>query len=131
MLETLSFETQNRYQLVDITGEVEKVLSKSKVESGLCLVFVAHSTAAIILTENESGLKNDWLKIMKKLVEGESWEHDRIDDNADSHLLSGLLGQGKVLPIEEGRLVRGTWQQIFLVELDGPRTRKVTVTIIK
>ncbi len=131
MLETLSFETQNRYQLIDITGEVEKILHKSKVESGLCLVFVAHSTAAIILTENESGLKNDWLKMLKKLVAGESFEHDRIDDNADSHLLSGLLGQGKVIPIEDNRLVRGTWQQIFLVELDGPRTRKVNVKIIK
>jgi secondary thiamine-phosphate synthase enzyme len=131
MLATLSFATQNRYQLVDITGEVEKVLHKSKVKSGLCLVFMPHSTAAIILTENESGLKNDWLKILKKLVENEEWEHDRIDDNADSHLLSGFLGQGKTIPIENNRLVRGTWQQIFLVELDGPRTRKVNVKIIK
>lgn len=131
MLETLSFETQDRYQLVDITGEVEKILHRSKVKSGLCLVFVAHSTAAIILTENESGLRNDWLKMLKKLVEGESFKHDRIDNNADSHLLSGFLGQGKVLPIENNRLVRGTWQQIFLVELDGPRTRRVTIKIIK
>lgn len=131
MLETISFETQDRYQLLDITGEVEKIFSKSKIKSGLCLVFVAHSTAAIILTENESGLRNDWLKMLRKLVAGESFEHDQIDDNADSHLLSGFLGQGKVLPIENCRLVRGTWQQIFLVELDGPRTRKVSVKIIK
>jgi len=131
MLETISIETQNRYQLVDITGEVEKIVSQAKIREGLCFIFVPHSTAAIILTENESGLKDDWLKILKKLVEGEQFEHDRIDDNADSHLLSGLLGQGKVIPIENNRLVRGTWQQIFLVELDGPRTRKVTIKIIK
>ena len=111
-MKEISVSTQNRYQLIDITGEVEKVVIESKIKDGLCLVFVAHSTAAIILTENESGLKNDWLKILKKLVEGETFEHDRIDDNADSHILSGLLGQGKTLPVENGRIVRGTWQQI-------------------
>jgi len=76
-------------------------------------------------------LKNDWLKILKKIVEGEKFEHDRIDDNADSHILSGVLGQGKTLPVENGRIIRGTWQQIFLVELDGPRTRRVVIKAIK
>lgn len=131
MIKEISVSTQNHYQLIDITSEVEKAVTESKVENGICLVFVAHSTAAIILTENESGLKNDWLKILKKLIEGERFEHDRIDNNADSHILSGLLGQGKILPIESGRIIRGTWQNIFLVELDGPRTRRVTINIIK
>lgn len=124
-------KSNHRYQLINITDRVESVVVKSKIKEGLCLIFVPHSTAAIILTENESGLKNDWLKILKKLVDGKEFEHDRIDDNADSHLLSGLLGQGKVLPIENGRMIHGTWQQIFLVELDGPRTRRVNVKIIK
>lgn len=66
---------------------------------------------------------------LKKLVSGFDFLHDRIDNNADSHILSGLLGQGKILAIEEGKLIRGTWQQIFLVELDGPRKRRVTVTL--
>jgi len=127
----ISVSSQNRYQLIDITDEVEKIATESKVKNGICLVFVPHSTAAIIFTENESGLKSDWLKILKKEVEGMSFEHDRIDDNADSHILSGLLGQGKTLPIEGGRIVRGTWQQIFLVELDGPRTRRVVIKTIK
>ena len=125
-----TIQTSQRQELIDITAKVEEVVGKSKTKNGLCLVFVAHSTAAVILTENETGLKNDWLKIMKKLVAGESFEHDRIDNNADAHLLSGLLGQGKILPVEDGRLVRGTWQQIFLVELDGPKTRKITIKII-
>lgn len=131
MKKQLTIETENRFQLIDITNQVENFVVQNKVKSGICLVFVPHSTAAIILTENEDGLKSDWLKILEKLVKGEEFEHDRIDDNADSHLLSGLLGQGKVLPIENGNLVRGTWQQIFLVELDGPRTRRVNVKIIK
>jgi len=131
MLKTINIKTRERFQLIDITSEVEKIVSQAKIREGLCFVFVPYSTAAIILTENESGLKNDWLKILKKLVEGEEFQHDQIDNNADSHLLSGLLGQGKVLPVENNRLVRGTWQQIFLVELDGPRMRRVSVKIIK
>ncbi|MCJ7793130.1 MAG: secondary thiamine-phosphate synthase enzyme YjbQ [Candidatus Marinimicrobia bacterium] len=127
----ITVKTDQKYQLVDLTDQVELVVSKSKVKEGLCLVFVPHSTAAIILTENESGLKNDWLKMLKKLVAGEKFEHDRIDNNADSHLLSGLLGQGRVMPIEKSRIVRGTWQNIFLVELDGPRTRRVIIKTIK
>ena len=130
MIKEFRVATQNRYQLVDITGKVEALVGESGVRDGLCLIFVPHSTAAIVLTENEERLKRDWLKLLKKLVEGFNFEHDQIDNNADSHILSGLLGQGKTLPIENGKLVRGAWQQIFLVELDGPRKRKIIVNLI-
>jgi len=123
--------TDQRCQLIDITEKVEKAVASDKVDQGICLVFVAHSTAAILMTENEPGLKRDWLQFLKKQVGGQKFEHDRIDNNADSHILSGLLGQGKVLPIKNNQLVRGTWQQIFLVELDGPRARDVTIKNIK
>lgn len=122
--------TENRYQLVDITSEVERIIAESGIKEGLCLVFVPHSTAAIILTENEECLKKDWLAVLKKLVAGFDFFHNRIDNNADSHILSGLLGQGKTLAIESGKLIRGTWQQIFLVELDGPRERKIIVKLL-
>jgi len=131
MIREFSISTKERYQLIDITSEVEKIIKESGVKEGSALVFVAHSTAGILLTENEEGLKQDWLAFLKKLVSGFDFQHNRIDDNADSHILSGLLGQGKFLPLENGLLVRGTWQQIFLLELDGPRTRKITVKIIK
>ena len=130
MFKELDISTENRYQLVDITEEVEETVKESKVEDGLVLVFVPHSTAGVVLTENEKGLKNDWLEIFKKLTSGIDFEHNKIDDNADSHLLSGLIGQGKVLPIKDGKIIRGTWQQIFLAEFDGPRERKVIVEII-
>jgi len=129
MLKKLTVPTQDRYQLVDITDEIEEIIRKNKVKSGSCLVFAQHSTAAIILTENEKGLLDDWLLVLKKLVSGFDFKHNRIDNNADSHILSGLLGQGKTLVIEGGKLVRGTWQQIFLVEFDGPRERKITIKI--
>lgn len=127
----ITVETEKKYQLINISALVEDAAAHSKVNNGLCLVFVAHSTAAIILTEDEPGLKKDWLKLFQKLVGNEKFEHNRIDNNADSHLLSGLLGQGKTLPVENGRLVRGAWQDIFLAELDGPRKREIIVKIIK
>ncbi|MFW6110210.1 MAG: secondary thiamine-phosphate synthase enzyme YjbQ [Patescibacteria group bacterium] len=121
--------TEKRYQLVDITSQVEAFVRENNEEKGTCLIFTPHSTAAILLTENEKGLKNDWLKILKDIVSGYDFEHNKIDNNADSHILSGLLGQEKTIPIQEGRLAKGTWQQIFLVELDGPRKREITITV--
>jgi len=130
MFEEFEVSTKNRYQLIDITKKVEKIVEKSDVKEGMALIFVPHSTAGILLTENEEGLRNDWLEIFKKLTAGIDFQHNRIDDNADSHILSGLIGQGKVLPINKGKLVRGIWQKIFLAEFDGPRIRKVVVEII-
>jgi len=130
MFKNLNISTENKYQLVDITEEVEKIVEKSEIENGLVLVFAPHSTAGIVLTENERGLKNDWLEIFKKLTFGIDFEHNKIDNNADSHILSGLIGQGRVLPIRDNRIIRGTWQQIFLAEFDGPRERKIIIEII-
>ena len=141
MTKSFTVSSSKRQELINITEEVEKAVSESKTKEGICFVVVPHSTAALVLTENEEGLKKDWLKFLNRLVKSKDfsakggptpgWEHNRIDDNADSHILAGILGQGKVLPIENGKLQRGTWQQIFLVELDGPRERKVIVKIIK
>jgi len=130
MLEKFEVLTKERYQLINITSQIEGILMASKVKDGLVVIFVPHSTAGVILTENETGLKKDWLIVLKKLVSGFDFLHNQIDNNADSHILSGLIGQGKTLLIKDGRLIRGTWQQIFLLELDGPRTRKIFIKIL-
>ena len=121
--------TKNRYQLVDITERIEEIVKESKIGEGIVLVFTPHSTAGILLTENEEGLKEDFLRVFEKMVKGIDFLHNRIDDNADSHILAGIVGQEKTLAIKNGKLVRGTWQQIFLAEFDGPRTRQVFVKI--
>ncbi len=131
MFKEFNVSTEDRYQLIDITEKAEEIVKESGVKNGLVFIFVPHSTASIILTENEEGLKKDWLEIFKKLTSGIDFQHNKIDDNADSHILSGLAGQGKILPIKDSRTVRGTWQQIFLVEFDGPRTRKIIVKIVE
>lgn len=127
MLKQFSVSTENRYQLVDITDKVEKIVEENKIDKGLILIFTPHSTAGILLTENESGLKEDFLKVFKKMLSGMNFSHNRIDDNADSHILAGIIGQGRTLAVENGKLIRGVWQQVFLAEFDGPRTRKVIV----
>lgn len=131
MISEINVSSQERYQLIDITDEVEKIVKESGVKDGLVLLFVPHSTTGILLTENEKSLKEDWLDFLKKLVSGFDFQHNRIDDNADSHLLSGFIGQERILPLKGGQIIRGTWQQIFLLELDGPRKRKIIVKIIK
>ena len=130
MLKEFEIPTKDRYELIDITDKVKEIIKQSSIKSGLALIFVPHSTAAVLLTENETGLKQDWLKVFKKMVAGFDFMHNRIDNNADSHILSGLVGQGKVVPVENGNIIRGAWQQIFLAEFDGPKKRKVIVKFI-
>ena len=123
---TLSFSTTEKYQLVDLTESIEKIVSESGVEKGLCLVHASHATAAIICNEHESGLIHDILKKVKDLFPPSAgYLHDRIDDNASAHVASALIGASRTFPVDDGRLVRGTWQNIFLLELDGPRTRRI------
>jgi len=130
-MKEITVSTTKRYELVDITEYVEKVVEQSGVGEGIVLVFTPHSTAGVLITENEDNLKSDWLRFFEKMVEGIDFKHNQIDDNADSHILSGLLGQGRTLIVENGRVVRGTWQRVFLVEFDGPRNRRVLIEIIK
>lgn len=128
----LAVSTREKYQLIDITRSVEEFVSDSKIQEGLCLVHASHATAAIICNENESGLVHDILRKVKEIFPpGAGYFHDRIDDNASSHIASALIGASRSFPIRSGRLVRGTWQNIFLLELDGPRARRtVDVQII-
>jgi len=128
----ITLSTQRRLQLVDITHEVEKIVKESGIKNGICLVFAPHATAAIIANEHESGLMNDILtKIEEDYPRDGKWMHNRIDDNAAAHLASAFIEAARVFPVKDGRLIRGTWQNIFLVELDGPRSyRRVVVEVL-
>ena len=123
--------TSLRVEVKDITREVVAEVEKSKVKNGIVLVYVPHSTAALFINENESGLVKDLTWMVEEIIpKGRSFEHNRIDNNAWSHLASALLGCSLTLPVTGGRIERGTWQNIFLVELGGPRNRKVAVKVI-
>ena len=130
--QTITLSTKQKIQLIDITYELEKFVKESKVSNGICIVHVPHATAALILNENEEGLVEDFKKKIEELFpRNAGYMHDRIDDNAHAHLASGIIGTSRIFPIIEGKLVRGTWQNLFLVELDGPRySRNIIFQII-
>jgi secondary thiamine-phosphate synthase enzyme len=127
----ISLPTSKRLDLVDITEDVSSFVQECNVQSGICLVNSPHSTTAIIVNEHESGLKEDILrKVQEEFPRGAGWRHDQVDDNADAHLASVFLGHSKTFPIRDGSLERGTWQNIFFLELDGPRTRRVLFEVM-
>ena len=129
--ETVGVNTSKRVEIQDITLEVDAVLKNSGVKEGLLNVYSRHSTSAVVINENETGLLKDFQLTLQKLVpEGAGYHHDRIDNNADSHIRGFLLGGSQTIPVENGKMMLGTWQSIFFVELDGPRQRKLTVTVI-
>lgn len=127
----ISLSTRKELDLVDITNQVSSFVKECAIESGICLIDSPHSTTAIIVNEQESGLIEDILrKVREEFPRRAGWNHDRGDGNANAHLASVFLGHSKTLPIRSGRLERGTWQNIFLLEVDGPRTRRVLFEVI-
>ncbi len=130
-VEEFYVETTKRRELINITSKVEEIVRRSGIKDGICLIFVPHATAALAINEDEPNVRKDYMNLLERLVPEEgNYYHNIIDNNADSHLLSFLLKPFLVLPVKDGELVRGTWQELFLVELDGPRRRRVVVTVL-
>ena len=123
-MKELKISTHQKIELIDITEAVEKEIDKS---AKAILVFVPHATAGILINENEENLKTDFIRFFEKISSLGPFQHDKIDNNAASHLGASFIGQSVVLPLESGRLKLGTWQRVFLVELDGPRERKIII----
>ena len=132
MKEEFTISTSKKQELVDITEKVNSIIKNSKIKNGLCNVFTAHATAAIIINENyDPNICLDLLDSLNKLIPSGIWRHDKIDGNADSHIKAAILGPQETIPINNGNLQLGKWQAIQFCELDGPRTdRKIIVTII-
>ena len=131
-LESHSFtlKTTKREQFLPITDQVNQVVKESGARSGLCKVFIPHTTAGVTITENaDPDVITDVLMMFNELVP----QHKRFlhsEGNSDAHVKSTIVGVYIEIPIENGRLALGQWQGIFFTEFDGPRTRKVTVTIL-
>jgi secondary thiamine-phosphate synthase enzyme len=116
--------------MVDLTARVAEIVARSGLAEGLCSVYVPHATAAIVINENDDpNICTDVLDALDRLIPAGIWRHDRVDGNAASHIQATLLGPGETIPVKDGRLQLGTWQAVMLVELDGPRERRVLVTI--
>ena len=130
MQEIPRIKTSKNQEVVDITGQVTKVLARSPRDEGICTVFVRHATAAIIINENaDPGFRRDVVSALDRLFPQGIWEHDKVDDNGAAHLKAMILGPSETVPIRGGQLLLGTWQGIALVECDGPREREIVVDI--
>jgi secondary thiamine-phosphate synthase enzyme len=126
----LKIQTTKKYEVIDITQKVVEAVKSAHVDEGLCCVFVPHVTAAVVINENDDmqiGL--DLLDALDKLVPEGGWRHDQIDSNGAAHLKASILGPSEMIPVQKGKLTLGTWQAVLFVELDGPRERKVIVTV--
>lgn len=127
--DSLKINTNKNFEIIDITSQINDII---EIENGIISIFSRHSTSAIVVNENEKGLLNDLEFILDNLVSDKfSYQHDRIDNNARSHLKSFLLSSSESLPIKNKKLDLGTWQSVFFIELDGPRrNRTVTLTMV-
>ena len=132
MQKVITFRTDKRNGLFDITDEVVSLIKESRVKNGIASVYVRGSTAAIMIQENwDQSVQNDVVTLLNRMVPAGIWEHDRQDNNGDAHLKAGLIGPSETIPISDSKPGLSRWQNIFLCEFDGPREgREVVVTII-
>ena len=130
----IKISSKRENDMLDITDQTSKVIQESKLKDGIVTLFVAGSTAAITTIEYEPGLRNDFPKMLNRIIpKNIEYEHDNTwhDGNGHSHVRASLIGPSLTVPFKDGRLILGTWQQIVFLELDTrSRERKITTQII-
>ncbi|MFC1550428.1 secondary thiamine-phosphate synthase enzyme YjbQ [Candidatus Neomarinimicrobiota bacterium] len=130
MMESIHISTKSRIDFVDITNEIQSIVEKSSINSGIVIVYVPHTTCGITINEHaDPDVVKDIKYRLERLVPYQEGYH-HLEGNADSHIKASLVGTSENIIVENGRLILGTWQGIFLCDFDGPRTRKVYVKIV-
>ncbi|HHY41757.1 MAG TPA: YjbQ family protein [Thermoanaerobacterales bacterium] len=129
-MKTVTIETTERNQMIDITSIVQTYVRESGITDGVCYVYVPHTTAAVTINENsDPDVVRDVLNTLSKLIPyKDNYRH--IEGNSDAHLKASLFGNTATVFVNNGRLVLGTWQSLFFCEFDGPRRRKVIIKVL-
>ena len=127
---TLTVKTRQRVELIDITREVQKAIADNGMTSGLCMVYVPHTTAAVTINESaDPDVARDIIMTLNRLVPADlPFRHG--EGNSDAHVKSSLIGASELVAVKGGRLVLGTWQGLFFCEFDGPRTRRCHIHML-
>jgi len=131
MIDTIQLSTRDRTALLDITDLVAGKVKEREVESGLCIVYVPHTTAGLMINEGaDPAVMQDVANTLEKLV---PWKAGYLhgEGNSAAHIKSILVGSSVHVLVENGKLVLGTWQRVFLCEFDGPRTRKIHIKLLR
>jgi secondary thiamine-phosphate synthase enzyme len=127
----LEIKTRARTELVDITDDIQERVFRSNIKSGLCMLYVPHTTAAVTINESaDPSVRQDILMVLNQIV---PWQADyrHMEGNSPAHVKATLVGASELVAIENGKLGLGTWQGIFFCEFDGPRTRNIHIRIIR
>jgi secondary thiamine-phosphate synthase enzyme len=127
---TFDVRTTQHVSFVDITGEVRREVRASGVSEGLCVVFVPHTTAGVTINENaDPTVRTDLEMALERMVPSDlPFRH--AEGNSDAHTKASLMGSSVTIPIQNGDLLLGTWQGVYFAEFDGPRRRRVVITVI-
>lgn len=130
MLERISVSSKSREEFIDITESVQRLVKKSGVREGICVVYVPHTTAGVTVNENaDPSVQRDILATLRRLAPRDDPDYRHAEGNSDSHIKSALVGFSHMIPISDSSLTLGTWQGVFFCEFDGPRRRSVIVQV--
>ncbi|MBC7784591.1 MAG: YjbQ family protein [Burkholderiales bacterium] len=130
-LATETIQTSARFEMVEITQRVQAQIERARLKSGLAIVYVAHTTAALTINENaDPDVKSDLLKKLEILIPQNETYYQHDEGNSDAHLKASLFGQSQTLIVESGKLQLGRWQGVYLCEFDGPRERRVLIKLV-
>jgi secondary thiamine-phosphate synthase enzyme len=127
---TIKISTRQSKQVLDITDQVHDFVSQSGVDTGLCNVFVTHTTAGLTTGESIEGTDEDLMEVLERIIPKIKFRHEHDPSHAPDHMISSIVGPSVTIPISGGKLELGTWQSILLVECNGPRERKIVATIL-
>jgi len=131
MIKQLRVKTTARTELVDITQGLQRLVAESGIRSGMCYVYVPHTTSGITINENsDQNVGRDILKELNKVIPFDD-DYGHSEGNSAAHIKSSIIGVSKAVIVDEGRLALGAWQAVFFCEFDGPRERRVMVKVMK
>ncbi|HSY64077.1 MAG TPA: secondary thiamine-phosphate synthase enzyme YjbQ [Terriglobales bacterium] len=129
-MQRISIKTRNKREVLDIKDRVEALLEKTHAkETGICNLFILHTTAALTTADLDPGTDLDMLDAFEAMIPKLHYRHPHNPGHVPDHILSSLIGTSVALPFERGKILLGTWQRIVLIELDGPRERELVVTV--
>ncbi len=130
MIKNINIKTRSRSEFVNITSEVQKIVSESEVNEGVCHLYVPHTTAGVTINEGaDPSVVKDIVSTLHKLIP-HSANYLHMEGNSDAHIKTSLVGSSECVIIDGGKLLLGTWQAIFFCEFDGPRHRRITVKVM-
>jgi len=131
MIKQLRLQTTARTEFVDITQGVQRLVAESGIRSGICYIYVPHTTSGITINENsDQNVGRDILKELNKVIPFDD-DYGHSEGNSAAHIKSSIMGVSKAVIVDEGRLALGAWQAVFFCEFDGPRDRRVMVKVMK